>query len=274
MGRDFKTVPTVNSRPLSVDGLPAVVTGSTTLTAEHRTVLVDATAAAITITLPPAVNHPSKRYEVKKVDTSANTVTIAPSGTETIDGAANLDSATQGDSVVLKSDGTNWRIVSPPTGAVRRFTDEDIFQAVTRQDGSGSGLDADLLDGVQGSGYALVDHSHPGEDWRYIGAVGQPIFENAWTNYSAGYQEAAFRKNGLGEVMVTLMIKGGTPGAGSIAFTLPVGYRPALNSRLILPGYAATGAARIDITPPGEVMILVGSTSWTSLGVTTFLAGG
>lgn len=270
MARDFKTVPTVNARPLSVDGLPVVVTGNTTLTAEHRTVLVDASAAAITITLPPAANHPSKRYEVKKLDASANAVTIVPSGTETIDGAANLDSATQGDSVVLKSDGTNWRIVSPPTGAVRKFTDEDIFQAVIAQDGQGSGLDADLLDGVQGADYARTAT----EDWHLIGAVGEPPFENGWVNFGAGYQNAGFRKNNQNEVMVTAMIKDGSIGSFP-AFTLPVGYRPPPGGRLIYGGQTNTGGdVRVDITPLGEVMFITGSNIWVSMGTVVFMAGG
>lgn len=42
--------------------------------------------------------------------------------------------------------------------------DSEVFTIVLAADGTGSGLDADLLDGVQGAGYALVSHVHAGED--------------------------------------------------------------------------------------------------------------
>jgi len=41
------------------------------------------------------------------------------------------------------------------SGATGDQTDAEILAAVKRVDGAGSGLDADLLDGIQGSSYAL-----------------------------------------------------------------------------------------------------------------------
>ena len=40
--------------------------------------------------------------------------------------------------------------------------DSEVFGIVLAVDGIGSGLDADLLDGVEGSGYALAGHDHSG----------------------------------------------------------------------------------------------------------------
>jgi len=68
----------------------------------------DASAGAFTVSLPTASGIKGKAYLIKKVDSSANAVTIDPYGTETIDGAATVTLASQYDSVIVVSDGTNW----------------------------------------------------------------------------------------------------------------------------------------------------------------------
>jgi len=68
----------------------------------------DASAGAFTVSLPTASGIKGKAYLIKKVDSSANAVTIDPYGTETIDGAATITLASQYDSVIVVSDGTNW----------------------------------------------------------------------------------------------------------------------------------------------------------------------
>lgn len=85
------------------------VSTDTTLTAGNTLVLVNASGAPRTITLPAPTA--GKIVHIKKIDSSANAVTIsAPSGT--IDGAANKVLAAQYDSVIIASDGTNFSIVS------------------------------------------------------------------------------------------------------------------------------------------------------------------
>lgn len=69
-------------------------------------VLADATTAAFAVTAPaPAANV---RFAVKKIDASANAVTINPHGTETFDGAANVPISAQWGDDTYESDGTNW----------------------------------------------------------------------------------------------------------------------------------------------------------------------
>ena len=66
------------------------VTTSTTLsvlTGQSVVVLVDASSAAVTITLPLASSASNSTVQIKKIDSSANLVTVARSGTDTIDGA-------------------------------------------------------------------------------------------------------------------------------------------------------------------------------------------
>jgi hypothetical protein len=72
---------------------------------------VNATAAARTITLPPPSGN--RRRRVVKTDSSANTVTIAPSTVgQLINGLASYVLYTQYESVELEPTGTGWLIVS------------------------------------------------------------------------------------------------------------------------------------------------------------------
>jgi len=85
------------------------VTTDTTLTQPVETVLVDASTAPVTVTLPaPSADV---LVNVKRTDSSANTVTVATPGTETIDGAADLPIAAQYDSYTLVSDGANYYVI-------------------------------------------------------------------------------------------------------------------------------------------------------------------
>jgi hypothetical protein len=87
------------------------VTENTTLTGENFTVLVDATAANVVITLPAAADNESRLYNVKKIDAGANTVTADANASETIDGQATQVLTTQYQSMTLQSNGTAWFIV-------------------------------------------------------------------------------------------------------------------------------------------------------------------
>lgn len=88
------------------------VTGNTTLDDDYETVNVDATAGNVTITLPLAAAIPFKKYNIKKVDASANTVTVDGNGVQTIDGALTQVITTQYASITPQSDNVSaWWIV-------------------------------------------------------------------------------------------------------------------------------------------------------------------
>jgi Cu/Ag efflux protein CusF len=95
-------------------GIDEVVTKTAnyTLTAIDTVVLFDATAAARTATLPAAAGVKDKTFIIKKIDSSANTVTIDANGTETIQalGAPALTQVltAQGDTLTVQSTGTGW----------------------------------------------------------------------------------------------------------------------------------------------------------------------
>lgn len=64
----------------------------------------------------------------------------------------------------------------------------------------------------------------PMEGWHNIGAAGEPAFQNGWVNYGGVYAAVGFRKDPLGKVQLRGLVKTGA--SGTVAFTLPVGYRP------------------------------------------------
>lgn len=97
-----------------ISGTPLTANYTATLT--DHTLLVDATSGNLTITLPTAAsayNTTSGGYvfTVKKIDTSANTVTIKGDGAETIDGVNTQVLSTQWMSYQVQSNGTNWFII-------------------------------------------------------------------------------------------------------------------------------------------------------------------
>ena len=71
------------------------------------TIFGDATAGSITITLPTAVGA-DEVYVIKKIDASANVVTIAAQAGETVALDPSFDLEDQGESLRLESDGSGW----------------------------------------------------------------------------------------------------------------------------------------------------------------------
>lgn len=83
-----------------------------TLDNTYYTIKVDASGANRTITLPAASGCSRRIYVIKKIDNSANTVTIDGNATETIDGALTKIVNTQYAGYAIQSDGTNWNIIA------------------------------------------------------------------------------------------------------------------------------------------------------------------
>jgi len=89
----------------------ATVSVDTVLGSTHYTVLADATDAALTLTLPAAAGCARRIYNIKKIDASANAVTVEGDGAETIDGAANYPLPAQWNCVQIQCNGTAWFIL-------------------------------------------------------------------------------------------------------------------------------------------------------------------
>lgn len=71
----------------------------------------DATAGAFAINLPSAVGIRGRVYIIKKVDATANAVTVTPNGAETIDGAATVVLNAQWQVTRIISNNVNWLII-------------------------------------------------------------------------------------------------------------------------------------------------------------------
>lgn len=94
---------------------PSVKTITAHYTARNgdRTILVDCATGGglpITVTLPDAASA-YHDFDVKKIDAGSGAVTIATTGTDTIDGATSVVINVPHDDYTVRSDGANWRIV-------------------------------------------------------------------------------------------------------------------------------------------------------------------
>jgi hypothetical protein len=105
------TARALNAELAGVIGGTVTKTSAYTATASDFTIRVDASGGAVTITLPAAASHTGRLYRIKKVDGSANAVTIDGNAAETIDGAATQSTTTQYASFTIQSNGTNWDII-------------------------------------------------------------------------------------------------------------------------------------------------------------------
>lgn len=88
------------------------VSANTTLNETHSTVLVDCTAGSVTITLPPVGTTGKRIYVIKKIDVSANTITIDGNAAETIDGAATKTISNQWAFYTIQNSGSAWFITA------------------------------------------------------------------------------------------------------------------------------------------------------------------
>jgi hypothetical protein len=87
------------------------ITATTTALKTDHTLLCDATAGAITVNLPAAAGCAGRIYNIKKIDASANAVTLDGNSSETIDGAATKATTTQYASFTIQSEGAAWHVL-------------------------------------------------------------------------------------------------------------------------------------------------------------------
>jgi hypothetical protein len=103
-------------------GLPSWGTTNGTFTTSTQTtnysvaatdtvVFADATSGNVVITLPTASGMTGYRFYVKRIDASANTVTVVRSGSDTIDGATTFSLDLQYTAIGVVSNGSAWYIL-------------------------------------------------------------------------------------------------------------------------------------------------------------------
>jgi hypothetical protein len=93
--------------------MTSITTKTTTYTASYldSTILGDATSASFVVTLPTAVGFAGNIFTIKKIDATVNTVTIATTSSQTIDGTTTKVISAQWTAVTVQSDGANWVII-------------------------------------------------------------------------------------------------------------------------------------------------------------------
>lgn len=100
---------------------------------------------------------------------------------------------------------------------------------------------------------------------RYVGAAGEPAFQNGWTNFGAPFGTAGYYKH-EGRVYLTGLVKGG---ALATIFTLPAGYRPAA-SHLFPLSDATNPGVRVDVAADGTVTHMSGGNTYIALDSISF----
>jgi hypothetical protein len=106
------------------------------------------------------------------------------------------------------------------------------------------------------------------EEWRYVGTPGNPAFQNSWVNFNEStHEHAAFFKDPFGIVHLKGIIKNGSA-INTVAFTLPVGYRPPLLFHC--GAYSNSAFGGLHIQDSGNVIPQTGSTAWFSIDSATF----
>lgn len=85
------------------------------VSANNATILINHPSAPFGVVLPTAASITGQQYKIKKIDSSANAVTVSTTSSQTIDNALTYPLSTQYQSVTLQSDGSNWWITAKVT---------------------------------------------------------------------------------------------------------------------------------------------------------------
>lgn len=88
------------------------VTNTTTVSNTDYTILADATSGAITINLPSASTVNGMVVNVKKINNTANNITIDPNGAELIDFGSTFTLSTYLQTAMIQSNGVSWFIIN------------------------------------------------------------------------------------------------------------------------------------------------------------------
>jgi len=110
----------VDASSVSFTTVTKTTTATLATTAEDN-VLVDATTADFTVTLPAASGNSGLTYKITK-STAANLVTIEGNASETIGGELNVVMASKDDSIIITTNGTSWFYLSDDITYAARYT--------------------------------------------------------------------------------------------------------------------------------------------------------
>lgn len=97
--------------------------------------------------------------------------------------------------------------------------------------------------------------------------IKRPALLNSWVDFGTG-QEARYHRDDRGIVRLDGLVKSGA--VGTVAFTLPVGYRP--RGTKWFPIVSNSAAGIVSVAATGDVTIVSGNTAWASFDSIAFLA--
>jgi hypothetical protein len=101
------------------------------------------------------------------------------------------------------------------------------------------------------------------ENMHFVGAAGEPAFQNSWVNYDTSPGRSAFFYRDRGRVYLGGVIKTGA--SNTVAFTLPVGYRPLIGN-VSFAVNSSGAAAQVSIDSSGNVTPI----NWTVSSVAAY----
>lgn len=109
-------------------------TGSTASTPEL--LLVNTASGAVTLNLVSAGSAAGLKFIIIKTNAGGSTLTVDPSGAETINGSATKDITGTYETLVIISDNTNWVIENSPSGSAITASTTDTFTNKSLTDSS------------------------------------------------------------------------------------------------------------------------------------------
>lgn len=147
-----------------------------TVVAADKGKVINATTGTWTLSLTAAATL-GDGFVFGVLNSGAGVITVDPNASETIDGAT-TKAVAAGGFVMVYCDGGKFSSVG---GAL---TASQLLSLLLTVDGSGSGLDADLLDGNESSAFVLTDNGALA-----VGTV-MPVKNNSGTTWSSGATKA------------------------------------------------------------------------------------
>lgn len=101
-----------------------------------------------------------------------------------------------------------------------------------------------------------------------------PTLLGTWTNFGGAYETAGYTITEHGIVLLRGLVVPGAGGYGTNVFTLPVGYRPALEGIYCCVSFTgiAYGFGDARVQANGNIFAVAGGAAWISLAGITFRA--
>jgi hypothetical protein len=111
---------------------PRTVVASSSTNPLDDLIRVNASSAPITMQLETAVGADGRRHTFKKVDSTANAMTLTCFSTQTLDGVTSAALAVQYGAFSVISNGTNWELTRPQAGVYTNVYDSALCEHADR----------------------------------------------------------------------------------------------------------------------------------------------